>query len=121
MKTKELIEHLQKVDPSGQLIVCLPSGDIPLFAMVNPGYWDGHYEYIDGDTWVHTVKGYKLIIVGKDKYDFIEENENLSWEELKAKIRIEFDDYSNPESRNEKTKQVLDVWKKVYDEWHSYH
>jgi hypothetical protein len=121
MKTKELIEHLQKADPSGELIVCLPSGDIPFFAMVNAGFWDGHYEYIDGDTWVHTVKGYKLIIVGKDKYDFIEENENLSWEELKAKIRIEFDDYSNPESRNEKTKQVLDVWKKVYDEWHSYH
>lgn len=77
MKTKELIEQLQKVDPSGELHIVLPSGDIPWFAMSEPGYWNGCYSYLVTDEededkkWVHSIKEAKVTIVGVSPYDFI--------------------------------------------------
>lgn len=126
MKTKDLIEQLQKADPSGEMHVVLPSGCIPSFVMSEPGYWDGSYSYLlyDGDEdnnkWVHSIKGAKNKIVGIETYDFIEEHQKLSWEEFKEKIIFEFDGY-HPDNKQEKIDYYLNRWKQDYDEWHSWH
>lgn len=126
MKTKDLIEQLQKADPSGELHVVLPSGDIPWFAMSEPGYWNGCYSYIASDEededrrWVHSIKEAKVTLVGVSPYDFIEEHQKLNWEEFKEKIIFELGGYL-PDSKKEKIDWYLNRWKKDYDEWHSWH
>ena len=48
MKTKKLIELLQKEDPSGELEVCVGNEDI--FSLETmPAYWDGVLEILDRD------------------------------------------------------------------------
>lgn len=48
MKTKDLIEELQKADPSGELDCCIGNADIH-FVDVLPGYYDGCYHRFQRD------------------------------------------------------------------------
>ena len=71
MTTKELIEMLQKADPTGNAHIRMEGG-IPWFAELKEGYWDGPYSYLDEDgNWVYTTKGDKVDLHMIDVYDFV--------------------------------------------------
>lgn len=61
MKTKILIEELQKIDPSGEMEVCVGNQDI-WFLDKQPAYYDGVLQVIKNENGV--VSGIKYIISG---------------------------------------------------------
>lgn len=64
MKTKKLIEELQKADPSGELDVCVDNIDI-YFVDIQPGYYDGCQEILIKDENNYVIGG--IINSRKDK------------------------------------------------------
>ena len=61
MKSKKLIEELQRIDPSGEMEVCVHNEDI-YFIEKQPAYYDGGFQVLikDGDN----IKGIKYVIDG---------------------------------------------------------
>jgi len=83
MKTKELIEQLQKEDPSGELHIRI-NGMMPIFAEKKPGYYDGFYQYQEGDKIIISTQGEKVDIITLDLEGWVWEHFN-DWQN-----RIEF-------------------------------
>jgi len=82
MKVKELIELLQKENPEDYVRV--PGGAI--FGLEQkPGYWDGAYQYIDGDELVISTKGSKVDIITMDYQTWIWDHDGDY-----SKIRLDF-------------------------------
>jgi hypothetical protein len=116
MKTKELIELLQKEDHSGECHVRL-NGDPIWFAEQKEGYWDGPYNYItkgddDKYTWTASTKGYKVDIHTMNLYDFAAKFKG-NWEEMKNHIRVEYTYLDN----GERERQFIEYAKKECDEY----
>lgn len=70
MKTKEIIERLQELDPAGELECCVDNQSI--FSIhVEPAYWDGCLETIQRDS---SKRGYNVIgckiVSGGEKVSF---------------------------------------------------
>jgi len=82
MKVKDFIKMLQEQDPEDY--VRIPGGAI-LFAEPKEGYWDGAYEYRDGEYFVISTKGSKVDIHVQDVEDFIWDNDGDY-----SKIRLDF-------------------------------
>lgn len=61
MKSKILIEELQKIDPSGEMEVCVGNQDI-WFLDKQPAYYDGVLQVIKNENGV--VNGIKYVISG---------------------------------------------------------
>ena len=105
MKTKELIELLQKEDPTGECHVRI-KGEPIWFMEKKEGYWDGPYNYLEKEDkkyiWVQSTKGNKIDIHTMDLYDFCERY-NGDWEEIKKHIRVEYD-------------YLDDKWEKIFIE-----
>ena len=93
MKTRELIEQLQKEDPSGELHVRI-NGMMPIFAEKKLGYYDGSYQYLDGDKIIISTQGEKVDINTLDLETWVWEHFN-DWES-----KIEFKHY-NQDTVNE--------------------
>lgn len=119
MKTKELIELLQKEDPSGECHVRLNDGEPILFAERKSGYWDGPYNYIEiGEdsklVWVQSTKNDKVDINTLDLFGFAERYKG-DWNEIKKHIRVEYG-YLDDERENEffkKAKNACDEYNEV--------
>lgn len=72
MKVKDFIKMLQDADPSGESYINM-SGGVPIFADNMPGYYDGHYSYIDSENnWIVTTENSKVTLYSRDKYDQVE-------------------------------------------------
>jgi hypothetical protein len=89
MKSKKLIELLQKEDPTGETEICLSSedGNVDiLFLEHKPGYWDGAYQVLERN-WAseyynvtgaqYRRDGSKIIIVPHSIQDALENNPDL--------------------------------------------
>lgn len=65
MKTKKLIELLQKEDPTGETECCIGNEDI-FYVSVEPAYWDGTLQVLirDEDNKYYNVIGAKYIDSG---------------------------------------------------------
>lgn len=72
MKTKELIDKLQKEDPSGELEVCV--GNLPIYFLEKlPAYYDGPLEMLIQDRSkdpYYNIVGYKITTKG-DKLNVV--------------------------------------------------
>jgi hypothetical protein len=121
MTTKELIEILQKEDPSGEGHVRIGDGIIR-GAESKEGYWDGPYSYLEKDkngdmVWVESTHNYKVDIHTMDMFDFVERY-NGDWKEVKNHIKVEFD-YLDGGERKERflksVKEQCDECKEMID------
>lgn len=119
MKTKELIELLQKEDPSGECHIRLNDGEPLFFACRKPGYWDGPYSYLEEDEdnkliWVQSTKGEKVDIETIDLFGFAERYKG-DWEEMKKHIRVEYTymDDSREKDFFEKAKKECDEYNEI--------
>ena len=74
MKTKELIELLQKADPSGELHIHGVQGIDRM-----PAYYDGSLIYYKEGKWVISDKGSKIVLKEFDRYSLFEDD--CEWEE----------------------------------------
>jgi hypothetical protein len=119
MKTKDFIEMLQKVDPSGEAYIRLPDGQAPYSAELKPGYWDGNYTflekinpdkglYLDNVRIVSSIKGSKVDIYTIGADDIVWEL-NGDMDKIKDRFRFEFDGYVG-KSKSEKEERY---WKYV--------
>jgi len=66
MKTKDLIEKLQKLDPTGEIHVCIDNHDI-FSVSLNPAYWDGTLQVLLRDPSkepYYDVKGLRFVVHG---------------------------------------------------------
>lgn len=134
MKTKELIELLQKEDPEGNCHVRV-CGEMPFFCEKKPGYWDGPYTYIEDDTMVFSTKGNKVDIYTLEPDDWAERH----LDDWRDKIRFEYG-YSDDDRKEKIIKSMEEVekeWKfleqqsmeqftfsvlqKIKDGWKIYH
>lgn len=79
MKTSELINLLQKEDPSGDLHVRI-KGMTPTSVKKKLGYEDGPYEYLENGKLIFSTEGYKVDINALDIEDFAWKNFN-DWED----------------------------------------
>jgi len=88
MKTKELIELLQKADPSGELHVRLRDGGAPFYVESLSGYYDGAYEYLtnNDEKMVITDKGRKVDIYSTSWKDWLWEKDGDI-----SKIELDFE------------------------------
>ena len=117
MTTKEFIKMLQESDPEGTAHIRM-SGGIPIYVERKPGYWDGSYDYFDDDgNWVTSTKGVKVDIYTKDIDDFIfdEVDCDVSFEEIKSKIKFDMDNMLNLDYKESKIKSFLDEVEKSYN------
>jgi hypothetical protein len=119
MKTKEFIKMLQEADPSGESHVRIDGG-IPQFAHLVPGYYDGSYNYLDdNDNWVKSTEGTKVDIYSMDVWDFVEQHEDLEWEDVKSKFIFKMGSM-NVDNRIEtfltKAKDAYDELKRIDEE-----
>ncbi len=115
MKTKKLIELLQKSDPLGESHVRF-DGDPIIGVSRKPGYWDGPYNYIEINEegkriWVESTRGNKVDIQTMDMFDFAERHNGI-WEEVKNAIRVEYDYLDD-----EKEKEFMAAAKAECDEY----
>lgn len=116
MKTKELIEMLQKEDPSGEGHIRMGDCCVDWYVMGCPGYYDGSYTYLDEDgNYVTSTEGYKVDIRGIDIHDFIEEHEDLTLEEVKEKFVFKMGNHLS-DYQKEKQNKILEKVEKVYNE-----
>lgn len=92
MKTKELIEILQKADPSGECHVRV-AGGMPWFAERKEGYWDGMYTYIEGDKLIYSTEGQKVDLHIMELEDWVERYRK-NWED-KIEFRLGYLDPSD--------------------------
>ena len=107
MKTKDLIKLLQEEDPGGESHVRIGGGAL-VGVEIKPGYWDGHYDYIDEDgTYVTSTKGNKVDLTVMDITDFIWHYDG-DINEIKKKVRVDYG-YTYTEKENI-------FWQKVEDE-----
>lgn len=117
MKTKEFIEMLQKVDPTGEGYVRLPCGGAPWSAELKEGYWDGPYEYLElgnekryyphDSILVTSTKGYKVDINTMD-VDHIIWDEKGNLDRIKKRVRFDLT-YINDE-------RLESYWKHIENE-----
>lgn len=90
MKTKKLIELLQKEDPSGdtEVVVCTEEGNIDIrYLEVKAGYWDGVYQVFERDESITDCcnivgaqirsKGNKLCIIPQSIEDALFDDTSL--------------------------------------------
>lgn len=103
--TKEFIEMLKKADPKGDGFIRLVGG-IPIAAEAKEGYWDGPFTYIDdNNNFVTSINGYKVDIHQLDLDDWVSNQVNIhdpnNWENIKSKIKFEFDGYSRSQKDRE--------------------
>lgn len=109
MTTKEIIQKLKEVDPSGNLHVRPSGGGAILGFHKVEGYYDGSYEYIDEDgKLLNTTKGYKIDVFTVTKNDIIWDNDG-DMNEIKKQIKF---DINIPYS----VKQEDDFWNKIEEE-----
>jgi len=118
MTTKELIEELQKADPSGNAHVRLPDGGAVWYASLIPGYWDGSYQYLEkiDPNGNYNYSNVKLITSTKgDKVDIHTfDLDNLIWdlngdmEEIKKRIEFKLT-YLNETNEERKEKFLKSI------------
>ena len=118
MTTKEFIKMLQDADPTGDSHVRM-SGGVPVGVARIPGYYDGHYSYIDeNDNYVSTMKGSKVDIYCRDYTDIISDHydedktKEENWEIIKSKFIFDLG-----EGITDKEKRFMD---RVYKEFEEY-
>lgn len=92
MKTRELIEMLQKADPFGECHVRV-AGGMPWFAERKEGYWDGMYTYIDEDKLIYSTEGQKVDLYIMELEDWVERYRK-NWED-KIEFRLGYLDPSD--------------------------
>ena len=115
MKTKDFIKMLQNEDPSGECHIRI-NGKMPDYVENKPGYWDGPYTYLDeDDNYVLSTVGDKIDICTMGIEEFVQENTDISWEELKNKFKFDLT-YSNPNNHKERMDFIINKAKKIYDE-----
>jgi len=105
--TKELIKQLQEADPEGKCHVRIHGGSV-FSCERKPGYWDGPYEYLEGDTYVFSTRGDKIDIHTLDPGDWIYHHLD-DWRE---NIRIEYD---HCDKKHEE--KVVEMLEKEEIEW----
>jgi hypothetical protein len=120
MTTKEFIKMLQEADPTGEAHVRM-SGGIPYLAERKPGYWDGHYSYLDDNgNWVESSQGTKIDIWTMDIWDFVERqldiNEDCDFESIKEKIKFDFIGGNTENNQKYKIDPLLKKAKESFDE-----
>ena len=86
MKVKDFIKMLQEQNPEDY--VRIPGGAI-WFAEPKEGYWDGPYQYRDGENFVISTRGSKVDIHIQDVEDFIWNNDGDY-----SKIKLDLAGYS---------------------------
>ncbi len=123
MTTSEFIKLLKEADPSGKAHIRI-DGDVPYFAELKEGYWDGPYNYINNKgQWVHSTEGSKVDIYSRTKEDivyeivdkwnpFLETTEGL-WEAVKEKFVFKLTYVHN----NERVDRFLEDIKETFDSW----
>ena len=118
MTTKEFIKMLQDADPTGDSHVRM-SGGVPVGVARIPGYYDGHYSYIDeNDNYVSTMKGSKVDIYCRDYIDIIsdyydeDKTKDENWEIIKSKFIFDLG-----KGISDKEKRFMD---RVYKEFEEY-
>lgn len=119
MKTREFIKMIQEADPSGEAHVRISGIEVPMYALCLPGYYDGSYSYIDEDgKFVYSSSGTKVDIHMKDIWDFvddiIEENKDVSYEQVKKNFRFELGNEEIPHVKD-KIDSILKDAKEAYD------
>src|SRR6056297_1666231 len=105
MKTKELIEILQKADPSGECHVRVNTesgAGTPLGAERVPGYYDGCYSYVEDGIMHFSIEGNKVDLHIMDEEGWAE-NYPETWED---KIDFHFGAYVYKEHQDEKIKRI---------------
>ncbi|MFW6226236.1 MAG: hypothetical protein ACOC3V_04705 [bacterium] len=85
MTTSELIELLQKKDPSGKCHVRV-NGMMPIDVERKEGYWDGPYQYFDDGKLVFSTMDEKVDIYTLDVETWIWEN----YEDWENKVKFNF-------------------------------
>lgn len=128
MKTKELIELLQKEDPEGECEAVVGGNPIH-FVSREPGYWDGpHLKLIEDPSQkpYYAVKG-MCVSTKEDRVSIVAlslEEALLncdSVEEIGA-FQLEFDmGYVFQESRKKYYLDIVEkakLWQRAYDTWH---
>lgn len=114
MKTKDLIELLQKNDPSGESHVRI-SGD-PIYAVERKsGYWDGPYNYLDKNEkgellWVESVEGTKIDIHTLDIYTLVQIHKGNE-EKIREHIIFKLNDEKHIESFLDNVKKLCEDYK----------
>lgn len=92
MKTKEIIEQLQYLDPSGEL-ECSADGNI-VEIIIAPGYYDGPQEIITGRTrGKYNYSNSKIIFYSqtfRDKFDDHAEDFEIDYSDLPELKRTEY-------------------------------
>jgi hypothetical protein len=119
MTTNEFIEMLRKADPSGTAHVRMDGG-VPLFAELKPGYWDGHYSYIEDGKFITSTQGVKLDIHTSNLRDFVIDRVDMhheSWEQIKEKLVFDFGD-SPSEENEKKIERYMKSARHTYDCWY---
>lgn len=111
MKTKELIEILQKVDPEGECHVRV-RGCTPVWAEKKEGYWDGYYSYIEDGVMHFSIAGNKVDLHAIDEEDWAMDHPE-TWEE---KVEFHFGNYVYEEHQNEKIKMIKETMSEVSEE-----
>jgi hypothetical protein len=107
MKVKDFIKMLQELDPEDH--VRIPGGAI-WCSEPKPGYWDGPYEYIDGDTFVISTRGSKVDIRTLDVEDWIWDHDGDY-----SKIKLDLAGYSG-ETLERQLKDYQDRFAKISQE-----
>lgn len=105
MKTKELIEMLQKEDPTGECYVRIDGGAIS-HCEKKPGYYDGMYSYFENDVFHTSAKGDKVDIITISWKDIVWELDG-DMEEIRKLISPDFSHYMSYEDEEKK------FWEKI--------
>lgn len=121
MKTKEFIEMLQKVDPTGECHIRLNGYESHYYASKVPGYYDGSYSYLEGEygkdmIWVETTKGTKVDIRPVDMEDFVEYFEG-NYKIIKKHIKMDFGNFMIKKQQKEKKDRFLKIVKDRCNEY----
>jgi hypothetical protein len=121
MKTKKLIEILQKADPDGNL-ECVVDGKDIYDIEINPGYWDGPYEILERDEECeyYNVRGAKITTKGFKLEINTLSIENAIWnsDAKGGHLPVEIDTtYAIPE-RNQQYRDMVEEWRKEAREFY---
>jgi len=107
MKVKDFIKILKEQDPDSYIRIL---GGAILYAEPKDGYWDGPYEYRDGDKFLISTRGSKVDIHTQDVEDFIWDNDGDY-----SKVKLDLAGYSG-ETLKHQVKEYQERFKKTSEE-----
>lgn len=112
---------LQDADPTGEGYIRMGDG-VPCYAVPKEGYYDGGYNYIDGEgNYVYSTEHYKIDIYTKSVFQFVDEiydhfdEERKTWDFVKSKFKSKTT-YLYDHHNKEKEDCLLKEAKEAYDD-----